>query len=255
MRPVKPTPVDVDWDQFDPDAYIGHNYEKAVLPEDQEVIRQIITRIDALGIQPRSMQRVLNVGHGAVFTVDSIAQHLLSEAGTYDLVECGKQNLVRIQETIANGLAGSKGIWEKFEQFAAAQSPALTDGLLRVWRLSRVVPGSIYALSHEMYDAGFALYCPESITDDIAEFEEAVHAFVGSIKKDGLAVLAFVRGSEGYATAGRPFPAVSVECNDVCRLLSPHIKQLEVAPIEAPGIRPASGPQAAGIGLATGIRA
>lgn len=248
------TPRNVDWDQFDPDAYIGHNYERVVLPEDQQVISRIIERIDSLGLQPHSMQRILNVGHGAVSTVDAVVQNLLQDGGTYDLVEYGKRNITRMHETITKGLAGDKGIWEKFEEFAVDKSPVFKDGLLRAWQHSHVIPGSIYDLPDNTYDAGLTFYCPESITSSISEFEKAVRSFVDSVKKDGLVILAFTRGSEGYATAGGLFPAVSVECSDMHLLLSSQVKHLEVIPIEAPGIRPADGPQSTGIGLATGIR-
>lgn len=255
MKPAVSALKNVDWDQFNPDAYISHNYENMILPEDKEVIRQIIKRIHELDIQAHSMQRVLNVGHGAVFTTDAITQHLLANTGAYDLVEYGKQNIVRMQETITRGLAGHKGIWEKFEEFAATESLDFKDGLLRAWQLSRVVSGSIYDLPSNTYDASFTFYCPESITDDVVEFEKALHSFMNSVKKGGLIVIAFMRGSEGYATAGRPFPAVSIDCDDIHRLLSPGVKHLEVTSIIAPrGARPADGPQYTGIGLATGLR-
>lgn len=253
MQPTSPD--DTNWDLFDPIAYIGHNYVASVLPEDHKVIDRIIERIEELQISPRSMQRVLNVGHGSVFAADAVIQHLVHDKGTLELVEYGQLNLAHMHATIARGLQGDKSIWHKFEKHASFKSPVYKDGLERVWQLSRVIPGSIYDLAKASYDAAFTFYCPESITSEVAEFEQAVHSFVGSVKKDGLVVMAFIRGSEGYDTPGRIFPAVSIDCEDVHALLKNKLRDLEIINISSsPAFRHDTGPQASGIGLATGIR-
>ncbi len=246
---------EANWDTFDPDEYLGHNYAASVLPEDQRVLDHIVERIEALRVQPRTMKRAANVGHGGAFHAETIIQHLLHDNGQLELIENGGQNLLAMQRTISRGLAGDKGIWEKFEKHISMASPSYKNGLERAYRLAKIVPGSIHELEKGAYDAGFTFYCPESITQKIEVFEHAVLSFLDSIKPDGLIVMAFVRGSEGYDTPGDLFPAVPVECEDVYALLKDNVRQLEVIPIRAPhGIRPADGPQYAGIGLATGIK-
>jgi hypothetical protein len=252
---LPPSSDDTNWDLFDPNAYIGHNYAASVLPEDARIIDHIVQRIEELRLTPRSMQRVVNVGHGSVFAIDPVIQHLIHDHGSYDLVEYGEQNLASMRETIRRGLRGDKGIWGKFEKHATFKSPIFAGGLDRAWRLCNVIPGSIHELAKNTYDAGFTFYCPESITSEMHVFEHAVHQLIDSIKHGGLFVMAFMRGSEGYDTPGKLFPAVAVDCEEVYELLREKLKDLEVIPIQAPhGMRPADGPQYTGIGLATGIR-
>jgi hypothetical protein len=246
---------DVNWDDFNPGAYLGHNYAASVLPEDQRILDHIVQRIKQLGIKPHTMNHALNVGHGAAFHTEAVIQHLLRDSGRIDLVEYGKLNIDEMRRTVARGLKGNHGIWEKFEKHVAFTHPEYKGGLARAWPMCNVIEGSIYNLPLCAYDAGFTFYVPESITDSMEEFEQAVEAFASSIKSGGLLVMAFMIGSEGYATPGSLFPAVAVDCDDVRRSLEDTFEQLEVMPIQARlGARPSTGPQYAGMGLATGIR-
>ena len=246
---------EVNWDQFEPDKYIGHNYEQSILEEDIGVLTRLHERTAELTIR-RSLGHVANIGHGGAFYADAIVQDLLADDGQYSLIERARPNLAVMERTISQGLQNNDfGVWGKYEDFSVGLSPRYRGGLRRAFRLSKVVSGSIYELEPDQYDAGFSFHCAESITNKQSQYEQAVETYVRSVKRGRLVVMGFMRGSEGYDTPGHFFPAYSVECDDVTSLLEPMLTDLEVIPIIAPkGARPPEGPQYTGIGLATGIR-
>ncbi|HEX9153420.1 MAG TPA: hypothetical protein VF809_01230 [Candidatus Saccharimonadales bacterium] len=250
----RPRNSDYNWDGFNPDEYHRHNYVHSVLDEDQQLIRNMHRRNGELGIAARSLGKTINIAHGGNFYPDIIGQHLVSDNGIMVCGEYGAQNIKNIQDTLSGFRAGANGIWQQFEDHAAAISPEYHGSLERIGRLGSLAAMNIFTLRKAEYDAGYTFFGPESITADMDEWRNATTTFARSVRPGGLVTMAFMMGSEGYDTPGEFFPAVPIYCDDVAEVLDPWVDMLEVLPIDAErGARPINGPQYTGIGLATGI--
>lgn len=245
----------IDLESFDRNPYIEQNYT-TILPEDSWIMRRIDQRLQELNVQRRSAHRSLSVCHGGVFVFDPIMQDFMADNSQYDLVEYAQRNVLAIDNEVKAILAGRKGLWGKYEDLAASISPNYAGGLTRACSLSNVVHGSIYDLPPDTYELAATFFGPESITGVRDEFVEAVSCFLNSAKPGAFVVMAFMRGSKSFKTAGAHLPTVPIECADVRQIFASEVCSLVVENVNAPkGARPSNdGAPYAGMGLATGIK-
>jgi hypothetical protein len=79
---------------------------------------------------------------------------------------------------------------------------------------------SVFDLPKTRWDLGTMFFVAESITEDPAEFRDAVAGFVGALKPGAPFVATFMAGSDGYPVAGTRFPALPIDPDDVRRHLT-----------------------------------
>lgn len=245
----------INLESFNREPYIEHNYT-TILPEDSWIMRRIAQRLQDLNVQRRSAHRSLSVCHGGIFVFDSVLQDFMADDSQYDLVEYAERNVQAMRVEVQEILAGRKGLWGKYEDLAASISPNYANGLTRACRLGDVVHGSIYDLPPDTYELAATFFGPESITGVRNEFVQAVNCFLNSAKSGAFVVMAFMRGSKSFKTAGPTLPTVRIECSNVRNIFVGQVRDLIVEEVDAPrGARPDNdGAPYRGMGLATGIK-
>jgi hypothetical protein len=63
-------------------------------------------------------------------------------------------------------------------------------------------------------------FVAESITEDPAEFDEAVSCFIRALAPGAPFAAAFMAGSDGYAVGSTRFPALPISADDVTECLT-----------------------------------
>ena len=79
---------------------------------------------------------------------------------------------------------------------------------------------SVFDLPAAQWDLGTMFFVAESITEDPAEFRDAVARFVGALKPGAPFAATFMAGSDGYPVAGTRFPALPITAADVSEHLT-----------------------------------
>lgn len=87
----------------------------------------------------------------------------------------------------------------------------------------------MFDLPRHRWQLGTMFFVAESLTEDPAEFERALHAFVDSLTPGAPFATAFMSRSVGYPVAERDFPAVSIDEEMVQTLLGPLTKELKLS--------------------------
>jgi hypothetical protein len=80
---------------------------------------------------------------------------------------------------------------------------------------------SIFDLPPRTWDLGSMFFVADGMTTDDAEFETAVHSFLGSLTPGAPFMMAFMENSAGYDVSGVQFPAVVVTPESLSALLAP----------------------------------
>jgi hypothetical protein len=75
---------------------------------------------------------------------------------------------------------------------------------------ARIVNGDIFELPKNRYHVAMTVYTPCSIADTIEEFDQAIKAFVGSIKPGGLVLSILTEGSRGWPAGVSWLPAAPI---------------------------------------------
>ncbi len=69
---------------------------------------------------------------------------------------------------------------------------------------------SIFDLPRRTWDLGSMYFVADGMTEDEAEFEQAVRSFLDALTPGAPFMMAFMEGSEGYDVSGVGFPSVRV---------------------------------------------
>lgn len=243
---------DVDWDEFNPNAYFAHNYGH-LRPEDAEIIK-IVTAFFGEALQGPPQGRAIDVGTGANLYP---AMMMLPYASDLTLVEQSESNCRWIGEQLAqphgswtqfwNAVAEDRPAYQGIE-WAAKQEDKAVSAVMR--KRATVVHDSLFDIKPDQYDLGTMFFVAESITTQMSEFEHATGLFVGSLKPDAPFAAAFMCDSSGYWVGDRNFPACSVIDEDVERALAQTAKDVKIYPVESKDLRDGYG----GMIVATGRR-
>jgi hypothetical protein len=81
--------------------------------------------------------------------------------------------------------------------------------------IAHVRRGSIFDLPRRTWDIGTMFFVACSISNDLDEFERAVHRFVRSLRVGAPFAAAFMIGSHGYSVGGQAFPSVEIDIDEV----------------------------------------
>jgi hypothetical protein len=209
-----PGNADVDWDDFDSEAYFEHNYGE-LHAEDRQIIDIVADHFQRWAPH-RWRARAVDVGAGAnlypALTMLPFAGHItLSERAftNRNWLECQlekpAESWKQFWTAISEGRSGYQRVGRPFEQLHSR---------------AKVAKGNVFVLEPKQYDLGTMFFVAESITTRIAEFERATRRFIESLTSKAPFAAAFMRDSSGYSVAGQRFPACAIGKNDVRRCLA-----------------------------------
>ncbi len=210
--------ADAPWNTFSSNDYWRRNYSK-LQAEDEEIIRRVSHFfMSALAGRPR-VQRAIDVGAGT-----NLYPALLMLPWTEQilLADFSKSNVIWLSDQLAS--KAFRWLWRPFwRQMRKAkgyrdvrrprkrlrEACATDPGNAGVERLS------VFDLPKARWNLGTMFFVAESITEDRAEFRDAVAAFVGALTPGAPFAAAFMAGSAGYPVDGTQFPALPIKPDDV----------------------------------------
>ncbi|GIJ79919.1 SCO2525 family SAM-dependent methyltransferase [Micromonospora phaseoli] len=196
----------MEWDGFDPRAYVQHNY--SVLRADD---RELLCRIrDFFAGANISEVRCVDVGSGANLYP---ALSLLPFAQSVDLCELSMSNVGWLRTQIDN----YDGCWDAYWRVCAEHPAysALADPRRRLAQVGRVLRRSVFDLPRRAWEAGTMFFVACSISADRMESEHAVGRFLGALRPGSPFAAAFMLGSSGYRVGQHWFPAVELQRAEV----------------------------------------
>ncbi|MCI4066726.1 SCO2525 family SAM-dependent methyltransferase [Micromonospora sp. R77] len=211
--------ADVEWDGFDPQAYVRHNYAD-LRADDREILRR--TR-DFFAESKLSDARCVDVGSGANLYP---ALSLLPFARTVDLCEFSASN-VRWLRTQVDGY---DDLWDPYWQVCAEHPAyaALTDPRGRLAQVGRVRRTSVFDLPRRAWGAGTMFFVACSISADRAEAERAIGRFLDALRPGSPFAVAVMLGSRGYRVGRCAFPAVALQRAEVVASIAAGAYDLDV---------------------------
>jgi hypothetical protein len=196
----------VEWSEFDADEYWKINYA-SVLPEDAEIIQSASKfLIEACGSRLSSKSAV-DVGAGANLYPSLLmlpwAEHIV-------FTEYASSNIQWLSDNLAD--EPGEWQWQPFWDLVANLScyRAVAEPRRRLAAVHEIRTLSIFDLPARTWDLGSMFFVADGMSDDEAEFEDAVRAFLGALVPESPFMMAFMEGSTGYDVHGVQFPAVKV---------------------------------------------
>jgi hypothetical protein len=203
----------VNWDRFDSEAYVAHNY-RAVRDDDRQIM--VIVRDFFAGQDLAPESRAVDVGTGANLYP---ALAMLPFCAHLDLWELGSANVEWIRRQIPHFDDNWLDFWDVYRAQPAYR--AVADPRAIFASRAEVHRASVFALPSRTWDLGTMFFVACSMSADLAEFRRAVHAFVTALKPGAPFAAAFMAESQGYHVGGEWFPAVAVDDAEVTAALAP----------------------------------
>lgn len=200
--------ADFDWDSFDSDAYYAHNY--ASLRHDDrrgaELIRDHFARAD---FPPGA--RGIDVGTGPNLYP---ALSMLPFVDSVVLHDYSARNIAWLHNQQASGWPmWDNGLSEFWKVYQRDTAYAEVDGRRLLDNRIEIAQGSVFDLSPAAlgtFDAGTMFFVADLLTDEYAEFADAVARFLSVLRPGAPFAAAFMEGSQGYSIGGIRFPSTPV---------------------------------------------
>jgi len=208
------------WDQFDPCAYVCHNYNK-MMTEDREIISIISNELFCMNIPLKQFKIVGDIGTGPNLYPAILISPYVSENGHIELIEPALPNrnyLKKLFNSLSQNDPALFGInWCNYEcEIIGLCGDIYTNSLNRLQRLVKIKNGSIYHLPEKKYDFVSSYFVAESISDSYYQFQLALNKIVSSAFKGGIIVTTHMLHSEGYqAGKNTKFPAVKISLDQL----------------------------------------
>ncbi|WP_203817973.1 SCO2525 family SAM-dependent methyltransferase [Paractinoplanes ferrugineus] len=234
--------ADVDWDQFDSQAYFAHNYG-SLRKDDAEII-SIMADFFAANLSDSTIGHAIDVGSGTNLYP---ALTMLPYASRVTLYERAHTN----RDWLRHSLERPQSTWLQFWDQIASDRPGyqrITRPLELLADRAEVTRGNVFDLKANRYHMGTMFFVAESITTRDDEFRRATRLFVDSLVPNSPFAAAFMLDSSGYVVAGRHFPACMVSENDVRGALEPVARRVEIRMVDSNDLRDGYG----GMMVATG---
>jgi NNMT/PNMT/TEMT family len=215
--------ADAPWNIFSSYDYWHRNYRQLQI-EDQEIIRRVSDFLaSALAGRP-PVRRAIDVGTGT-----NLYPALLMLPWTKQilLADFSKSNVDWLHHQLAD--SASPWPWDCFWQemqdaqgYSDVDRPRerLRDACAGQQGYAGIEQLSVFDLPKARWELGTMFFVAESITEDPAEYREAVASFVGALTPGAPFAAAFMAGSDGCPVDGTHFPAVPIKPEDVERHLS-----------------------------------
>jgi hypothetical protein len=221
--------ADAPWNEFSSHDYWRRNYS-ALQPEDREIIRRVSHFLVSARAGRPSVRRAIDVGAGtnlypALLMLPWARQILLADFSDSNVSWLHDQLFDKGEQWQWNAF------WDEMRTAPGYQDISAPDERLREACASERL--SVFDLPRAEWDLGTMFFVAESITEDPAEFEAAVAAFVRALTPGAPLAAAFMAGSDGYPVDGTNFPALPVEPGDIRRhLTSLGVRELTVDLLE-----------------------
>jgi hypothetical protein len=213
-----------DWDRFDSEAYVAHNY-RAVRDDDRQIVGIVRDFFAGAGAVPQA--RAVDVGSGANLYP---ALAMLPFCAELDLWEYSAANVAWLRRQVAGFERNWLDFWDIYRQAPAYRE--LTDPRTALAVRARVHQASVFDLPARRWDLGTMFFVACSLSSDLAEFRRAVHMFVGALRPGAPFAAAFMANSQGYQVADRWFPAVAIDATEVHASLAGVATGVTVTPID-----------------------
>ncbi|KAF4409975.1 MULTISPECIES: SCO2525 family SAM-dependent methyltransferase [Streptomyces] len=238
LRPPAPGVVkaqelndDADWNAFDSEAYVAHNY-RDLRPDDEQIIRIVRDYFtDHFRRHPGDPVPGIDVGSGANLYP---ALTLLPWCSEITLFEYAATNAAWLERQVT----GYEPNWDAFwDVLREARPYAGTENPRAALRLAaRVKQGNLFSLPEARWGIGTMFFVAESMTTAHEEFQEGVRRFAECLLPGAPFAAAFMEGSEGYAVGDEFFPACSVTGAQVRDTLTPFAEgEVQIHSIGIPG--------------------
>jgi ribosomal protein S18 acetylase RimI-like enzyme len=209
------------WARFDPNAYYYNNYislrddDRAILLRVGEFFSEYFKRY-----QIKRPAHALDIGSGANLYP---ALSMLPWSTHITLADHSPPNLPWLESEVDESHSGQPWRWTPFWNVVSGmpgyESVSQPDEQLR--RLHRGGALCIEDLdilnmpSGRRWDLGTMFFVAESITEDYAQFTDAIRNFLRSLRAGSPFAAAFMVGSGGYPVKGVRFPAVKTDADDI----------------------------------------
>jgi hypothetical protein len=210
--------ADAPWNMFSSHDYWRRNYSK-VQAEDREIIRRVSHFLISASASCPPVRRAIDVGAGTNFYP---ALLMLPWTRQILLTDFSKSNVSWLHDQLADNR--SPWAWGRFWR-EMRKAPGYSNVKRPHKRLREACasdPGyagieqlSVFDLPKARWNLGTMFFVAESITEDTAEFQSAVAAFVGALTPGAPFAAAFMAGSDGYPVDGTHFPALPIKPDDV----------------------------------------
>jgi hypothetical protein len=206
----------VRWSDFDADGYYKGNYA-SVLPEDEQIIRRASSFLIKACGNGGPVRTAVDVGAGTNLYP---ALLMLPWVRRMVLTEYAPTNIAWLSENLID--APGEWAWQPFWDLMAGlpgyEAVKRPRGRLAAsCELRRL---SIFDLPPRTWHLGSMFFVADGMTEDQAEFEQAVRSFLGALTPGAPFMMAFMEGSEGYDVSGIEFPAVRVTQRSLGELLA-----------------------------------
>jgi hypothetical protein len=209
------------WDRFSSDKYWRANY-KSMQPADQEIICRVGGFFaKAFAGRPRA-QRALDVGSGANLYP---ALLMLPWAEQILLTDYSESNIRWLRlHVLGNDKSDAPWTWQPFweelhelEGYNRISEPRrlLRDACSGITERAGIEQLSLFKLPQAQWQLGTMFFVAESMTEDPAEFNEAIGCFIGALQPAAPFAATFMAGSDGYPVDGIDFPALHITPDDI----------------------------------------
>jgi len=207
------------WDQFDPRAYVCHNYQK-MLTEDREIISILSNELCCMNIPLKGFKMVGDIGTGPNLYPAILIAPYVSETGQIELIDPALPNrnyLNNMFNRLLNNDPLFDKSWSNYEcEIIGLCGDIYTNALKKIQQLVRIQNGSIYNLPENKYEFVSSYFVAESISDRYDQFQLALNQLVNSVVNDGIIVTTHMLYSEGYqAGKNTKFPAVKLSLDQL----------------------------------------
>ncbi len=209
------------WSEFSPDDYWSDNYQQ-VEPEDREIIRQVSLFLVEAFDGRRRARHAIDVGSGT-----NLYPALLMLPWTEQilLTDYSPSNVAWLRDHVESP-AGEDATWtwhpfwrelREREGYSRIGEPRkhLREACAGPPSRAGIEQRSVFDLPRAQWELGTMFFVAESITEDPAEFREAVGCFVGALRPGAPFAAAFMAESDGYAVGETRFPALKITRDDV----------------------------------------
>ncbi|MEU2157941.1 SCO2525 family SAM-dependent methyltransferase [Streptomyces sp. NPDC019396] len=207
---------EADWNSFDSDAYVDHNYRE-LRPDDEQIIRIVRDYFcDHFQRNPGLPDSGIDVGSGANLYP---ALTLLPWCTGMTLFERAGTNVQWLERQVPGYDANWDAFWDvlsELKPYAAVEDPRPALRLA-----AHVKQGNLFHLPERRWGIGTMFFVAESMSTSIEEFREGVRRFAECLTPGAPYAAAFMEGSKGYSVGDEFFPACSVDATDVRDSLAP----------------------------------
>lgn len=227
---------DYPWNEFNAAEYFKFNYVH--LRDDDREIVEIVRDFLARKLRDSPLPagaRGIDVGTGANLYP---ALTMLPFCDSITLYEHSEANVKWLRDQTENDVPSWDEAWSQFWKLLIEREPynnvpeprTLFSDPDRV----RVVKGDVLARSAlGLFDIGTMFFVAESITEERAEYLEAMDHFFTMLKPDALFAMAFMEHSQGYQVGVQKYPATDIGERDVWSCLSKHASDFSLHRLSA----------------------